>query len=136
MISLQIAGQAKLFLYGMVAGMVMLLVYDMLRIWRRVIAHGTVWIALEDIIYWCGSAVGLFLLFYQQNDGKIRFFLLLSAFVGMCLYYKGLSPGILKIGTAVLGSVVKAICFLAKGISRPFVFVVKSISCRWKIKKD
>lgn len=127
MMSPQIVEQAKLFIYGMAAGVIMLFVYDLFRIWRRVILHGTVWIALEDIFYWCGSAVGLFLLFYQQNDGKIRLFLLLSAFAGMCVYHRILSPAFLKAGTFVLGKLVKGICFVAKRIARPFSVLCRSV---------
>lgn len=122
---MQIAGQGRLFLCGIIAGMGLLFVYDMFRVWRRVISHGTLWIAIEDIFYWCGSAIGLFLLFYQLNDGQIRVFFLLAAFVGMCLYHKGISPGFLKAGTAVLGSLVKGIRFIGKGLFYPIIFRVK-----------
>lgn len=130
MLSLQIAGQGRLFLCGIIAGMGLLFVYDMFRVWRRVISHGTLWIAIEDIFYWCGSAIGLFLLFYQLNDGQIRVFFLLAAFVGMCLYHKGISPGFLKAGTAVLGSLVKGIRFIGKGLFYPIIFRVKKIRQR------
>lgn len=98
----------------------MMFIYDLLRIWRRVAVHGTVWIAIEDIVYWCGCAVGFFLMLYQQNDGLVRGFIMGAVFAGMVLYLKTVSRFILSGGVWMLKGVVKIISWPGRLVMRPF----------------
>lgn len=101
-ISPEIPRQAFLFLMAVGTGAGMLLVYDMLRIFRRIVKHRTPGIAVEDMIFWIACAFWLFRLMYQENDGSIRGFIILGAFLGMLLYNLGCSSLIVKGGTAIL----------------------------------
>ena len=60
--------------------------YDVFRIWRVLIPHGTLWTGLEDLIYWMFSAVSTFLLLFYQNDGILRWYAVGGVFCGMLLY--------------------------------------------------
>ena len=74
MSSVQIVHQVQLFGQAVLFGCCMLLVYDLIRIFRRVAAHGVVWIAVEDMFFWVISAFVLFQFLYQEDDGKVRGF--------------------------------------------------------------
>ena len=80
----------------------LLLVYDLIRIFRRVAAHGVVWIAVEDMFFWVISAFVLFQFLYQEDDGKVRGFVILAMFLGMLLYGRLCSRGVVKGGTFLL----------------------------------
>jgi spore cortex biosynthesis protein YabQ len=116
----EILGQAKLFLMAGTMGIGMIFVYDLLRIFRRVASHGTLWIAIEDMFFWVGCAFWLFHLMYQQNDGNIRGFVILGVLLGMLLYQTGCSRFVIRIGTAVLRALVSIIARLLRWLSAPF----------------
>lgn len=127
--------QASLLLYGLSGGILMMFIYDLLRIWRRVVAHGTVWIAVEDIIYWCGCAVGFFLMLYQQNDGLVRGFIMAAVLVGMVVYLKTISRFVLSGGVWILKGIVKMIAWPAGLMIRPFRWGIGKAASNIKRKK-
>ena len=127
MISQEIPQQARLFLMAVVTGSGMLLVYDLFRIFRRVVKHETVGIAIEDMFFWIGCAFWLFRLMYRENDGSIRGFVMLGAFVGMLLYNILLSKWIVRGGTFVLRFVVKTIVKIGKILFAPFGFLGRRV---------
>lgn len=72
-------------------GVVLTACYDLLRIFRRVIRHGTIWIAVEDFLYWLLVTAAVFLTLYQENDGMVRGFAFGGILIGMLLYHALLS---------------------------------------------
>ncbi len=122
MIHQDIPRQARLFLMAAAAGIGMLFVYDLFRIFRRVAKHGTVWIAIEDMFFWAGSAFWLFHFMYRQNDGIIRGFVILGVFAGMLVYSLGCSRWVVRAGTAILRFAVKIVSKIAGILFVPFRF--------------
>ena len=49
-------------------GMLILVIYDGIRIFRRVLPHGVWSVALEDVLYWFLSALLVFQLIYRENE--------------------------------------------------------------------
>ena len=58
--SSEIAREGTFWLHSVLLGMAVTLVYDFLRIFRRVFPHGIFWISIEDLIYWCVVAGSFF----------------------------------------------------------------------------
>ena len=88
--------QGSLFLHAMAFGVALIFCYDLLRIFRRGVPHGTVWIAVEDMFFWLISAFVLFQLMYEKNDGKLRWFVIMGVLLGMILYNVSLSRAFWK----------------------------------------
>ena len=128
MISAEITGQCQLFLSGVFLGMCMIFAYDLLRIWRRVIRHGTVWIGIEDMFFWCGCAVALFGMLYRQNDGLVRGFVIAAVVSGMLLYHFGVSRYVVRAGVKVLGAFVKGLSVIFKPLFGPLGNICKKNS--------
>ena len=80
------------FLFGIAA----FLVYDGIRILRRVFSHGVVWIAVEDFFYWMVTGIWFFFRLCQENDGKIRGYLLMAVSLGAISYYSLCSRFLMK----------------------------------------
>ena len=99
MVSPGIMQQGVLFLHAMALGVVMIFCYDLLRIFRRGVPHGTVWIAVEDMFFWLLSAFVLFRLMYEENDGKLRWFVIMGVLVGMILYNVSFSRLVVRFGS-------------------------------------
>lgn len=73
-ISPEISGEALRFLLFMLAGILLILAFDLLRILRRLIPHRTGVVAVEDMLYCIGSAIFIFVMLCRENDGAIRGF--------------------------------------------------------------
>lgn len=150
--------QVRFFLTSVVWGAILLVIYDCLRIFRKVIKHGAILLGIEDIIYWTVSAVLIFRMMYQMNDGIIRGFSLLGILLGMILYkysiseyvVKGISFVLIKIKqflSKVVHIILKPLKYLAKKIKKLLLklgklvkkrigllahFVQNKASCIWK----
>ena len=123
MISQEIPHQGRLFLMAVATGAGMLLVYDFIRIIRRVVKHEAVGIAIEDMLFWISCAFWLFRLMYRENDGSIRGFVILGAFAGMLFYSLLFSKWVVRGGTAVLKFIVKIFTKIGRLLSAPFCFL-------------
>ena len=54
---------------SVLVGMGLFLLYDIFRIFRRIVPHGAIWIGVEDFCYWLLCTAAVFLMLYQENDG-------------------------------------------------------------------
>ncbi len=113
-----ISFQCQFFLISVLWGAILLVVYDVLRIARRVKKHKWFTIAAEDLLYWLIAGFFIFRLMYEQNDGIIRGFAILGMGLGMVIYNRSIS------GYFVEG-VSKFFLFLGKQIHRLMHFVTK-----------
>ena len=78
-----IAREAGLLAVSFLFGIALMLLYDMVRIFRHMKKHGTVFMAAEDILYWLICAIGIFAMLYRENDGLLRWFVLGGVALGM-----------------------------------------------------
>ena len=78
-----IAEEGAFWLSSVLLGIAIAFVYDCLRVFRRVVVHGTVMISLEDLFYWVFVSFRFFYLLYAENDGTVRWFAIAGAFLGM-----------------------------------------------------
>lgn len=83
--------ELQFFGLAVLRGVLILALYDIIRIIRRVMPHGIWVITLEDIIYWMITALLVFQLLYRENDGAVRGYALLAVAVGMLLYHRTFS---------------------------------------------
>ncbi|MGN0143062.1 MAG: spore cortex biosynthesis protein YabQ [Roseburia sp.] len=122
-------GQEAVFLgVSVLLGAGMFLLYDCLRILRRIVPHGTVWIGVEDFLYWLVCTGAVFVMLYFQNDGMVRGYSLGGILVGMLFYYGLLSRFFIRLNVLVWKTVSG---FLGKFLSvlfRPFCKITKKVS--------
>ncbi|HBA64512.1 MAG TPA: hypothetical protein DCZ20_11705 [Lachnospiraceae bacterium] len=79
---LGIGKEAAVFAEAFLAGFFVWGVYTAIRIFRRIISHNLVWIALEDLVYWISMALFLFMQMYHSSDGSIRWYFVLGVIAG------------------------------------------------------
>lgn len=125
MVSVEILKEADILLKAFATGIILVLVYDLLRIIRRLIPHGNVWISLEDFLFWIGSAVTIFVMLYRENDGYLRGFSIGGVALGMILYSLLLSRLVVKYSAFLL----EKILYL---LLRPVVCFLKLLGRPWK----
>lgn len=113
------------------AGFVMAFVYDLLRLFRRVVRHKRILVDIEDILFWTACFFASFALLYYQNNGVIRFSAVLGAAAGMWLHSMTLGR--------LLAPTVRLITWIKRGIARALLpiqrkYQLTSASFRHKIK--
>ncbi|MCD8241191.1 MAG: spore cortex biosynthesis protein YabQ, partial [Lachnospiraceae bacterium] len=83
--------ELRFFALAVLRGVLILALYDALRVFRRVAAHGVWAVALEDLFYWIATALLIFELLYRENDGAVRGYALFAVAAGMMIYHQTLS---------------------------------------------
>lgn len=78
---LGIGKELAVFLHAMLTGNIVYLIYSVIRVFRRIVKHNLIWISIEDIVYWVGIGLYLFVQIYQTSYGVIRWYFVL----GVCL---------------------------------------------------
>lgn len=91
-----IAGEADFFLASFLMGVCILLGYDFLRSLRRGVPHSGCLVSVQDFLYWCGAGVAIFYTAYRKNSGNIRWFAFAALLMGMVLYYRIVSPWVVR----------------------------------------
>jgi len=125
------------FLKSILTGCFIIFIYDLIRIFRRVVKHGIISIALEDFIYWISMAAIIFVMMYKENDGAIRGFAMAGIFLGMLVYSSSLSKFVVKYSAAIINTFLKVIKKILHVIFTPIRFVIKKTSAKkQKVKKN
>jgi spore cortex biosynthesis protein YabQ len=83
----EITIEVQFFLISILWGSLILLFYDVLRVIRRLIKHGAIILAFEDLIFWIAASLFIFTMIYEQNNGIIRGFSVLGMTIGLILYH-------------------------------------------------
>ena len=72
-----------IFLSAILSGAIVRLVYRCISCLRNVIHH-THWIVeLEDLAYWVGTAIFLFVQIYYTSSGSVRWYFILGVGIGV-----------------------------------------------------
>ena len=69
-----IGEEANIFIQAVLSGFVVMGIYDMIRIFRRILPHNLTAVTLEDLFYWIGISLYLSVKIYLTSDGSIRWF--------------------------------------------------------------
>lgn len=93
-----IVEQFRFVLMSACMGMVLMAGYDICRLCRWLIPHPGGLIFLEDMLFWCGMALPVYIVFYIYNNGAIRWYGALAVVLGSVLYEWGISRCIRRLG--------------------------------------
>lgn len=86
MMNEDIIAELYFLLHSFVLGVLITILYDVLRIFRKLVKHSVFALALEDLIYWILCGICIFLMLYKENNGSIRWFAVVGVACGMLLY--------------------------------------------------
>lgn len=84
---LGIEKELAVFLQAILSGNLVCLVYNALRVFRRILKHNLVWISIEDLLFWIGTGFYLFLQIYQSSNGVIRWYFVIGVILGGIITY-------------------------------------------------
>lgn len=137
--SYAIAVEVQFFIISILWGALILLAYDFLRIFRRIIKHNTIAVAIQDILFWVTAGVFIFAMIYKENDGIIRGFSVMGMSIGMVLYHYLLSGFLVKTITKIIQTLLKPLVMainmikkVCRSIWRKFEGLIKFVGKRLK----
>lgn len=122
---LSMTEQARLFLVLVAAGMAAGLVYDFVRVLRRLVRHSLFMIQAEDLIYWLVFTVFIMMILLWENNGELRVFSVVAPVLGMIIYFGALSEFFLVPATALTLFIKKLILAVLHIFCIPLVFFGK-----------
>ena len=114
------ASENEFLLHALLMGIFITFIYDILRIFRRVIPHGKFAVSVEDLFFWIYCAARVFLLMHHESNGTLRWFAVFGALVGMLLYKKLFSGFFVKWVSFGLHKVVQFLVKIVSIIFYPF----------------
>jgi hypothetical protein len=73
-------------LYAVGLGALMSIVYDGLRLTRRLLPRSLVWVSIEDVCFWLAFGLVFWNMTYLRMDGELRLYVILSMLLGLGIY--------------------------------------------------
>ena len=81
----EIRGELIIFLVSVTTGIMLRLAYQSMNVFRQLVEHSLFIIGIEDIIFWLGAALYVFVQIYHTSDGAIRWYFILGLVFGTVL---------------------------------------------------
>ena len=130
-VSAEILKEADVLLAAFLTGALLLFVYDVLRIVRKIVPHKMWLVGVQDLVFWICSAVALFAMLYRENSGYIRGFVIGGVLVGMLLYNLLLSSWVVAGSVFLLEKILfvlgKPLVWTARLLKKPLGFVGRKL---------
>lgn len=121
------ANENEFLLHALFMGIFVTFIYDILRIFRRVIPHNNFFVSLEDCLFWVYCAIRVFLLMYHESNGTLRWFAIFGALGGMFVYMRLVSPFFVKYVSWLLQKLLHVLGKVLGFLLRPVVRLIKRI---------
>ena len=125
-----VRSQGYLFLTALLLGAALCFVYDLFRVFRRVVPHNLQAVTLEDFLFWILWTLAVMTMLDAMDRGVVRGFSLGAVFLGMLLYLLCFSRSVI----AVLVFLARVILRIVGGIlkvllapARKFVVFIRPV---------
>ena len=115
-----LSGQAVSFLVSALGGFILGVVYDIFRVFRRIVRHKTVFTTAADAAFWIISTLLMFYILLYINSGQFRGYFVLGAALGCVIYLCTLSSLFIKFTLAVLIKIKNFITAAIRMVTAPF----------------
>lgn len=132
---ISIANQASIFLITVCVGFFIGFVYDLFRIFRRTVKHLSIFIQIEDFLYWIFVSLVMYYILLHKNYGEVRAFSIIGAFIGMIIYFFTLSQIFVPITVKIIKIIKKIIYFIIKIVLTPIRCVLKLLQYPYNLLK-
>ena len=114
----QIHEEVTLLLMSMYGGLVLILCYDGMRIFRRIFLASIYRVIIEDIIFWSIASIFMFDIFLKYNYGRPRYYAIGAALGVMALYEWLIGRRIVDKLSSILKKIVKTLLKPLKKVSK------------------
>jgi spore cortex biosynthesis protein YabQ len=123
--------QIEVFIISCLVGVVIGAVYDIFRLLRIVVPHGSILTAIEDILLI--STYGIFLMCFAFSlmRGQIRFFFVVGNLLGFMLWFFTVGSIITKVANRIKHTILTVVQYINKLFKRVYT-IFKSLKKKYK----
>ena len=104
-----VSSQTILFLTSVEIGILMGVLFDLVRIFRKLIKHPNFLVQIEDMLYWVICGFVSFYMLYICNYAEIRPYIFIGIILGGIFYFCTFSIVFMKIATIIINYIKKVI---------------------------
>ena len=115
--------QVTIFIYFIITGMVLGIIFDVFRILRKSFKTSDIVTNIEDIIFGIATGTILLISIFLFNNGELRLFVFIGIIFGIISYMLLISKYFIKLNVAIINFIKKIIILLTK----PFIILLKLI---------
>ena len=130
--------QLTSFIYFILTGIVLGIIFDVFRIARRTIKTSDFITNLEDVLFGLIAGVIILITIFKFNNGELRLYIFIGLGIGIILNMLFISKYFIKINVCIINFIKKVLKFLFKPIIsfvkfvkkilfKPFLFVIFNI---------
>lgn len=130
--------QLTSFIYFILTGIVLGIIFDVFRIARRTIKTSDFITNLEDVLFGLMAGVIILITIFKFNNGELRLYIFIGLGIGIILNMLFISKYFIKINVCIINFIKKVLKFLFKPIIsfvkfvkkilfKPFFFVIFNI---------
>ena len=100
--------QGAMFLMSVAMGIALTLSYDLLRVFRRVVSHNSILIAMEDVCFWLVWTYITLDGIHTYGDGVLYWYMAIGILFGVVLFHYTISCALLKTINNILYKIKKS----------------------------
>lgn len=126
MTDITVARETQLFLYSLLVGAGLSLLYDLLRVLRLQMRHRPLAVTLEDVAYFLVCAMVTLGFVLKDNSGQVRGYILVGELIGWVVWHLSLGSVMVHAASAI-ASVLRRLCRI---VLFPLYCICKLV---WKI---
>lgn len=119
--------QLYVFLIMAASGAIASLLFDLFRVWRRIIRPGLISTGISDLIFWIMAGTGIFAVMFNVNSGEARWYEFMGLILGAIIYFLVFSRMCLAFFGAIANVLAKIVVIILKIVLTPIVFLYKMI---------
>ena len=108
------------FIYFIIVGIVLSIIFDIFRILRRTIKTSDIVTNIQDILFCIITGIVMLLSIYYFNKGQLRLYIFIGIILGVTFYMIFISKYFIKINITII-NFIKKILYL---IIKPFIFIL------------
>lgn len=120
--------------HSFLMGILITVLYDILRILRRILPHNILAVSVEDFLYWIVCSLLVFVMLIRENNGILRWFAVAGAMIGMMLYKKTLGRLFVRYFSLFLQKILHIVGKWLRIIAMPLQLVARRLA--WMRKKS
>jgi len=108
------------FIYFIIVGIVLSIIFDIFRILRRTIKTSDIVTNIQDILFCIITGIIILFSIFYFNNGELRLYVFLGLLIGITFYMIFISRYFIKINVSIINFIKKILYFLIK----PFIFIL------------
>ena len=120
-----VTGQAIIFLIFITIGIIIGIVFDIFRIFRKTFNTPDIVTYIEDIIFWLLTGLIIIYSIFVFNNGEIRLYMFLAVILGCLIYMLLFSKFIINICVKILTTIIKILRRIISIISIHIITIIR-----------